>query len=144
MQAFIETYEETILEMKKHYKEILKMKDDKSVQIDPHATWCDKPTAEQLPSHVTYSYYKTALKGLETCEDEELKKNLQEQKEIFESLWHDYNKMNAFARFQGAFGILEKAYRGTNEKIHGEHKKVLELQKMAEDFEKRKKRKITK
>jgi len=81
---------------------------------------------------------------LKTCEDEELKKNYQEQKKIFESLWHDYNKMNAYSRFQGAFNVLEKAYHGTNEKIKREHDKILDLRKMAEDFEKRKKRKITK
>ena len=144
MLAFLETYKKTILEMEKHYKDILKMKDDASVQIDCHATMCDKPTAEQLPSHVTYSHYKTALKGLETCEDEELKKNYQQQKEIFESLWHDYNKMNAFARFQGAFSILEKAYGGTHEKIQMEHDKILKLQEQAKCFEERKRRKITK
>ena len=144
MLAFLETYKKTILEMEKHYKDILKMKDDASVQIDRHATMCDKPTAEELPSHVTFSYYKTALKGLETCEDEELKKNYQQQKEIFESLWHDYNKVNAFARFQGAFSILEKAYDGTREKIQMEHDKILKLREQAECFEERKRRKITK
>ena len=144
MLAFLENYKPLSLEMQKHLEDILKMKDDASVQIDRDATMCEKPTAEQLPSHVTYSYYKTALKGLETCEDGELKKNYQQQKEIFESLWHDYNKMNAFARFEGALSILEKAYRGTNEKIQMEHDKILELRKQAKCFEERKRRKITK
>lgn len=147
MDAFLKVYKEIMPEIEKHHEGIMKMKHDESVPVDPEAAVCMYPTAERMKNNTWYRLYKISVERLETCEDEELKEIYREQIRLHEETWHDYNKMNALARFQKVLSVLEKAVRGTGEKILEADTKLGELLKrerrVEERVEERKKRKIT-
>ena len=147
MDTFLKVYNEIMPMIEKHHEDIMKMKNDESVPVDPEAAMCQYPTAERMKDKTWYNLYKISVERLETCEDEELKEIYREQIRLHEETWHDYNKMNALARFQKVLSVLEKAVRGTGEKILEADTKLGGLLKrerrVEERVEERKKRKIT-
>ena len=143
MDAFLEVYNEIMPVIEKHHEAIMKMKNDESVPVDPYATMCMHPTAEQVKGRDSYKLYKVTMEKLKTCEDEELEEIYREQIQLHEETWHDCNKINALVRFNKVLSVLEKAVHGTGEKMLANDTKLGELQERERRFEERKKRKIT-